>query len=93
MSEIKTAAIVAKPRSDLAARLVPELIRWLEARGVAVRLDLESAAYASGAVAAKGSAGLPRENVADGLDLTVTKKVEQGFHPYRQHSAEVLKTS
>jgi NAD+ kinase len=44
--KIETAGLIAKPRSELAARLVPELAAWLEARGVTVRLDAESAAYA-----------------------------------------------
>lgn len=44
--KIETAGLIAKPRSELAARLVPELVAWLEARGVAVRLDAEAGSYA-----------------------------------------------
>lgn len=45
-AKIETAAVISKPRSDLAAVVVPELLAWLRARGIAVRLDPETAAYA-----------------------------------------------
>ena len=44
---IETAAVVSKPRSDRAAAVVPELLAWLHARGIATRLDSETAAYAA----------------------------------------------
>src|SRR6202167_5740010 len=65
MPAIETAGIVAKPRSDLAARLVPEVIRWLDDRHVKVRLDPESAAYAD-----RGT-GVPRDEVPEGADLLI----------------------
>ena len=43
---VKAVGLIAKPRSDSAARLVPELIAWLEARGTSVFLDEECAGYA-----------------------------------------------
>jgi NAD+ kinase len=62
---VRTAGIISKPHSDQAARLVPELVEWLETRGVAVRLDEESASYAGRAT------GLPRKDVPEGCDLVV----------------------
>ncbi|MGH9558778.1 MAG: NAD(+)/NADH kinase, partial [Bryobacteraceae bacterium] len=56
---------VSKPHSDLAAKIVPEVIAWLEARGVSTRLDPESAEYA-------GCAGsIPREEVPTGAGLVI----------------------
>jgi NAD+ kinase len=62
---IETAGIISKPRSELAARLVPELIAWLEKRRVNVRLDGETSAYAHRA------SGLPREEVPHGAQLVI----------------------
>ncbi|HLH44706.1 MAG TPA: NAD(+)/NADH kinase [Bryobacteraceae bacterium] len=57
MPTIRTVAIVSKPRSAQAARIVPELLAWLGQRGVAARLDEETAAYAgSGAGVARPEA-------------------------------------
>ncbi len=36
---IKTIGVIAKPRSELATSLVPELIAWLEQRKIAVAED------------------------------------------------------
>jgi len=65
MPVINTVGIIAKPRSDLAARIVPELIRWLDGRHVGVRLDKESAEYAG------AGAGLSRDDVPDGAQLVI----------------------
>ena len=43
MPTIKSAGIISKPRSDAAARIVPELIHWLQERGISVRMDAETA--------------------------------------------------
>ena len=65
MAAVKTVGIFAKPNAPAAIRLVPELLSWLEVRGITVRLDDVSAAYA-------GSAnGLPRPHVPDGCELTI----------------------
>ena len=61
----KSVGIVSKPRSELAARIVPELVRWLGDRGVSVRLDTETAAYA------QTQAGLKREETAQGVELMI----------------------
>jgi NAD+ kinase len=66
-SDSKVVGIVSKPRSETAARLVPELIEWLAARNVQVRLDEETAAYARG----HGGDGLPREQVPKGAALVI----------------------
>ncbi len=63
MSTVNTVAIISKPRSEYAARLVPELIAWLEARGVGVRIDRETAAYAA------RPDGAPREEIVEGAQL------------------------
>ncbi|MCU1336051.1 MAG: kinase [Bryobacterales bacterium] len=62
---IKAVGLIAKPRSDHAAGLVPELIAWLEAHKVAVFLDEESAGYAG------RSPGLSRDEVAARSELLV----------------------
>ncbi len=43
---IQVAGIVSKPESETATRIVPELMRWLEHRGIETRIDGETAAYA-----------------------------------------------
>ncbi|MEO8096150.1 MAG: NAD(+)/NADH kinase [Acidobacteriota bacterium] len=64
-NEIKTAGLIAKPRSDRAIKLIPELIAWLKARGVKVRLDEDAAKYA------KRKDGVSREKAAAGSDLLI----------------------
>ena len=46
MAAVKTVGIFAKPNAPAAIRLVPELLAWLHARGIAIRLDEVAAAYA-----------------------------------------------
>ena len=46
MAAVKTVGIFAKPNAPAAIRLVPELLAWLAARGIAVRLDDVAARYA-----------------------------------------------
>jgi NAD+ kinase len=65
MPTIDAVGIVSKPRSELAARIVPELIRWLEQRGVRVRFDVETAQYA------QRDGGLPRTEVPKGTQLVI----------------------
>jgi NAD+ kinase len=62
---LRKTGLIAKPRSERAAGLVPELVQWLESHGAEVRLDPECAAYA-------GRAGaLSREQLAACSDLLV----------------------
>ncbi len=65
MATIETVGIVSKPRSELAAKIVPELIRWLGERGVRARLDHETATYA------QVSTGLDRKDVPQGAQLMI----------------------
>ena len=61
---IKTVGLIAKPRSDRATTLVPELIAWLKQRGITVTLDEEAGIYA-------GQPGLTREAVAASAELLI----------------------
>jgi NAD+ kinase len=64
-TSVKAVGLMAKPRSDRAAVMVPELITWLEARGIPVFLDEECAGYAG------RSNGLSRREVAARSELLV----------------------
>ncbi|HYV62386.1 MAG TPA: NAD(+)/NADH kinase [Bryobacteraceae bacterium] len=62
---VKAVGMIAKPRSDRAASLVPELIAFLESHEIAVFLDEEAAGYAG------RSPGLTRDQVAAKSQLLV----------------------
>jgi NAD+ kinase len=62
---VRRVGIFAKPNAPRAVRLVPELLKWLEARQIEFRLDNETARYAGMLV------GLDRAHVADGCDLGI----------------------
>jgi len=62
---VRAAGLFSKPRSDHAARVVPELLEWLKDRGVQTTLDSESAAYAG------RSDGRHRAEVAAASDLLI----------------------
>ncbi len=62
---VKSVGLIAKPRSDRGATLVPELIAWLEARGITVYLDEGAAGYAG------RSPALSRDQVASQSQLLV----------------------
>ena len=64
-STVKSVGLIAKPRSDRGATLVPELIAWLEARGITVFLDEGAAGYAG------RSPALSRDQVAAHSQLLV----------------------
>jgi NAD+ kinase len=64
MPVIKTVGIVSKPGSEQAGKIVPEIIDWLKHRGIAVRLDENTGAYA-------GAPAIPREEVPEGCDLMI----------------------
>lgn len=65
MDAVNTVGIFSKPNAAAATTLVPELLRWLAERRIAVRFDRETAAYAS------SPDGLDREHVPEGCDLAV----------------------
>jgi NAD+ kinase len=62
---IETIGLVSKPRSDSAARIVPEMVAWLTERNIQLRIDPETAAYAG-----RGDS-LPREEVPQGAQLVI----------------------
>ena len=64
MPTIRTIGIVSKPNSPAAANIVPALIEWLRGRGMAVRIDEQTALYT-------GVSGLPRAEVPEGCDLVI----------------------
>ncbi len=66
MAVVKTIGIFSKPKSSQAGQLVPVLLDWLATRGIAVRLDRETAGYAGAA-----QAGFDRPDVPERCDLAV----------------------
>jgi NAD+ kinase len=64
MPIIKTVGIVSKPGSEQAGKIVPGIIAWLRDRGIGVRLDENTGAYA-------GAPAIPREEVPEGSDLII----------------------
>lgn len=65
MPAIETVAIVSKPGSAQAAKLVPQLLAWLSARGIHARCDDQTTEYAG------GGESLSRESVVDGAQLMI----------------------
>jgi NAD+ kinase len=64
-AKVESVGLIAKPRSERAAAVVPDLVAWLTQRGITLHLDDESAAYAG------LTNGLPRPEVAAGSQLLV----------------------
>jgi NAD+ kinase len=65
MPDIRTVGIVSKPGVSAAAMLVPELLDWLEHRGMRLRFDEQTALYA------RRTDGLAREKVPEGCELVI----------------------
>jgi NAD+ kinase len=65
MDDIRTIGIISKPEVEQAKTIVPEIVAWLEARGVEVRLDEVTATYIS------GRPGIPRDLVPEGCQLVL----------------------
>ena len=65
MAIIKRAGIISKPSSPEAAGLVAGLLDWLAQRGIATRIDLDTAAYVD------RLDGLPRADVPEGCDIVI----------------------
>jgi NAD+ kinase len=65
MPDVKQAGIFTKPNVPAAQKLVPELVDWLAARGIAVRFDEITSAL----LGCPG--GMPRDQVPDGCDLII----------------------
>jgi NAD+ kinase len=64
MPIIKTVGIISKPNVPAAAGVVPNLLDWLKARGIAARIDQQTTEYAA-------AAALPREEVPENCDLVI----------------------
>jgi NAD+ kinase len=64
MGDIKSAGIISKPNVAQAAGIIPPVLEWLRARGIAVRFDEATAGYL-------GTQGLPRDQVPEGCDLLI----------------------
>src|SRR5450432_2997458 len=62
----KTIGIISRPRRSNLAEVVPELLRWLEARGVGAVYDTETASCLKGTVVGK-----TRHQVAEEANLLV----------------------
>jgi NAD+ kinase len=64
MAIIKTVGIISKPAVPSGANIVRQLVDWLRARSIAVRLDEATAAYID-------SSGVPRAELPEGCDLII----------------------
>jgi NAD+ kinase len=65
MATIKTAGIFSKPKVAIAVELVPKVACWLRERGVAIRCDLDTAAYLG------EPGGITRCDVPEGTDIVI----------------------
>ena len=65
MPDIRTVGIISKPAASAAVMLVPELFEWLERRGIRLRYDEPTAAYAL------RNDAIERERVPEGCDLVI----------------------
>ncbi|HEV2686919.1 MAG TPA: NAD(+)/NADH kinase [Bryobacteraceae bacterium] len=65
MPDVRVAGIMSKPGIPHATALVTEMVAWLEAHNVQVRLDEETALYLG------RTDGLPREHVPDDTQLVI----------------------
>src|ERR1039457_213731 len=65
MPSVETVGIISKPGIAHASVIVTELLRWLNARGIAARCDVETARYAG------LEDGLSRDKVPDGVQLLI----------------------
>lgn len=66
MRAIRSVCVISKPNIPEAQRLVPDLLAWLDERGVEVRIDAQTAHYAH-----RESEGLAREVVVEGTQLAI----------------------
>lgn len=65
MQAIKTVGVFSKPHSEAAGTLVPQLLAWLDARGITARYDEQTAHYAQ-----RGD-GFPRDQIPAGTQLVI----------------------
>ena len=65
MQPVRTVGLIVKPHVPEARRVVPELVEWLRARGIAVRYDAPAAGYLG------RKDGLTREDLVPGCELVL----------------------
>ncbi|MGI8743359.1 MAG: NAD(+)/NADH kinase [Bryobacteraceae bacterium] len=65
MPHIKSVGIISKPAVPHASTIIPELIAWLDSRGIRARYDPETAVYLG------RSDGLPRADVPENTQLVI----------------------
>ena len=65
MPDIRTIGVISKPSVPRASEIVTALLAWLRERGIDVRCDENTAAYAG------DEPGIPREQVPEGCDLII----------------------
>jgi NAD+ kinase len=66
MPAINTVGICSKPNSTKAGAVVPQLVEWLRAHGIAIRADEDTASYAANSLE-----GMSRDQVPEGCDLII----------------------
>lgn len=64
--KVSTVGIISKPGVTRAIDLVPQLLDWLAARGIAVRGDFDTAVYSGGRLE-----GVGRDAVPDGTEMVI----------------------
>ena len=65
MPRIRTVGIFAKPNVAAAGSILPQLLQWLNERGIRTRLDVTAASYIS------SEEGFPRESVPQDCELAI----------------------
>ncbi|MFB3776532.1 MAG: NAD(+)/NADH kinase [Bryobacteraceae bacterium] len=65
MPDIEKVGLISKPHTSKAAEVVPALVDWLSARGLSLRIDEATAAYAG------KPDGIVRERVPEGCQLVI----------------------
>jgi NAD+ kinase len=65
MPIVETVGLISKPHAPKAAEVVPGLVSWLSARGLKLRIDEVTAAYA------RSAEGFPRDQVPAGCHLII----------------------
>src|SRR5581483_2941324 len=65
MQKITSVGIISKPKIAQAAKIISDLLEWLEERGIRYRCDEQTAHYAA------RNEYYTREEVAEGTDLVI----------------------
>lgn len=65
MPGVDTVALFSKPNIPHAQKIVPDLVKWLQAKGIATRVDDQTAEYLG------SDEGQPREMLIDGSQMAI----------------------